>query len=384
MAGSGKKRGGFAIILLAVLLILVVGGALGYFYVLKPMLDRTQAVAEQAITAPAVETVDIIITAQYISRGSVLTESVLTTIAYPKSELTEGSFFTKMEDVVGKSALYNLDARIPLTSSLITQAAGTGWSPSFDIPQGKTALSMPINRLTAVSFAPQPGDHIMIVGCMLITDLDTEFQSRLPNLLVQAISSGTMDPTLQTSLTISILGAPEGTPITVGRGELDPRFNQPVYVLPSESARPRMVCQNVIQDAIVLKIGEYDPNSPVAAVTAPEATTPAEGQQPGDEPVEEAAPAPVEVPDVITVIVSPQEAVLLNYMMLSGVKLNLALRNPTDSQVITTDAVTLQYLMDQKAIPLPAKLPYGFEPRVDALIFATEASDAAEAAATQP
>lgn len=381
MAGSGKKRGGIAFILLALLLILVVGGVLGYMFVLKPMLEQSAAVIEQATTLPAVETVDIVITAQSVSRGSILTDEVLTTIAYPKSELAEGTFFTTKEDVIGTSARYNLDARVPLTPTMITEASGTGWSPSFDIPQGKTALSMPISRLTAVSFAPQPGDHIMIVGCMLISDLDQEFQTRLPNLLVQAISSGSMDPTLQTSLTISILGYTGTDPLPVGRGELDPRFNQPVYVLPSESPRPRLVCQNVIQDAIVMKIGEFDPNAAdtPAAEPAAEEAAPA---QPGTEA--EVAPVEVVVPDLVTVIVSPQEAVLLNYMMLSGVKLNLALRNPTDPQVITTDAVTLQYLMDQKAIPLPAKVPYGLEPRVDELLFATEAKDAAATAPTQP
>lgn len=376
MAGSGKKRGGIILILIALLLLIVIGGAAGYFLVLKPMLDKAAQVVTEVAAQPAIETVDIVISAQAIPRGTVLTEAVLTTIAYPKTELVDGTFFTKIEDVVGKSARYDLDARIPLTSTLVTDAAGAGWSPSFDIPEGKTALSMPIDRLTAVSFAPQPGDHVMIVGCLLLSDLDSDFQSRLPNLMAQAISSGSMDPTLQTSLTISILGATGTTPI--GRGELDPRFNQAVYALPSEIQRPRLVCQNVIQDAIVLKLGEYDPNQPVAVATpAPEA--PAEGTQPGTEA--EATPAPVVIPDLITVIVSPQEAVLMNYMMLSGVKLNLSLRNPKDPQIITTDAVTLQYLMDAKAIPLPAKLPYGLEPRVDELLFATEID---ETVTTQP
>lgn len=377
MAGSGKKRGGLAFILLALLLIFVEGGVLAYMFILKPMLGQTTTTIEQT-TTPAVEMVDIVITAQTVSRGSILTDEVLTTIAYPKSELAEGTFFTTKEDVIGSSARYNLDARVPLTPTMITKASGTGWSPSFDIPKGKTALSMPISRLTAVSFAPQPGDHIMIVGCMLISDLDQEFQSRLPNLLVQAISSGSMDPALQTSLTISILGYSGTTPIPVGRGELDPRFNQPVYVLPSEGPRPRLVCQNVIQDAIVMKIGEFDPNASETPAVQPTAD-PAAAQSDTEA---EAAPVEVIVPDLVTVIVSPQEAVLLNYMMLSGVKLNLALRNPTDPQVITTDAVTLQYLMDQKAIPLPAKVPYGLEPRVDELLFATEAKDASTT--TQP
>lgn len=384
MAGSGKKRGGITFILLALLLLLLIGLAAGYFLVLKPMMDKATDAVTEAVNAPAVETTNIVITSQSISRGTILTESVLTTIPYPKAELTEGTFFTTIEDVVGKSALYNLDARIPLTSSLVTDSSGTGWSPSFDIPQGKTALSMPISRLTAVSYAPQPGDHIMIVGCMLVTDLDSDFQSRLPNLLAQAISAGTMDPTLQTSLTIQVLGANAEGQSVVGRGELDPRFNQAVYVLPSESPRPRLVCQNIIQDAIVMKIGEYDPNALDATAPAAPAETDA-AAQPGNEPETTTTTEPAPAPDLVTVIVDPQEAVLLNYVMLAGVKLNFALRNPTDSQVITTEAVTLQYLLDQKAIPLPAKLPYGLEPRVDELLFATEASDAAATAAeTQP
>jgi hypothetical protein len=40
----------------------------------------------------------------------------------------------------------------------------------------------------------------------------------------------------------------------------------------------------------------------------------------------------------------------------------LALRNPNNTQEIVTDAVTQQYLMDQKNIPLPAKLPFAVEP----------------------
>lgn len=364
MAGSGKKRGGLAFILIGLLLMIIIGGTAGYLLWYKPMMDRAAAVVTLVAAQPAVETVDIVISAQAITRGTVITEAVLTTIAYPKTELAAGTFFTKIEDVVGKSARYDLDARIPLTSSLITESAGVGWSPSFDIPEGKTALSMPIDRLTSVSFAPQPGDHIMIVGCLLISDWDSEFQTRLPNTLASAIASGSQE--VVNNLTMSIVGG-TGTGIPVGRGELDPRFNQAIYVLPSESQRSRIVCQNVIQDAIVLKLGEYDPN-PVVPTPAP--ADPAAAAQPGTEA--QATPAPVIIPDLITVIVSPQEAVLMNYMLLSGVKLNLALRNPKDPQIITTDAVTLQYLMDAKTIPLPAKLPYGLEPRVDELLFATE------------
>ena len=70
----------------------------------------------------------------------------------------------------------------------------------------------------------------------------------------------------------------------------------------------------------------------------------------------------------MTLIVSPQDAVTLNYVMLNaGAKLNLVLRSASDTKQIKTEAVTLQFLMDQYNIPVPAKLPYGMEPRVDVL-----------------
>jgi pilus assembly protein CpaB len=76
-------------------------------------------------------------------------------------------------------------------------------------------------------------------------------------------------------------------------------------------------------------------------------------------------PAP---PDVITLIVSPQDAVTLNYLIYGGAQLTLVLRNPRDADIVTTEAVTLSYLLDQYNIPIPVKLPYGFEPAVTELV----------------
>ena len=70
-------------------------------------------------------------------------------------------------------------------------------------------------------------------------------------------------------------------------------------------------------------------------------------------------------PDNITLIVSPQEAVNLTYLIDSGVDISLALRSAGDSTVIDTETATIQYFLDDYSIPLPAKLPYGLAPRVD-------------------
>jgi hypothetical protein len=65
----------------------------------------------------------------------------------------------------------------------------------------------------------------------------------------------------------------------------------------------------------------------------------------------------------------------LNYLMYSGAKLTLALRASGDDSRVETEAVTLQFLLDQYNIPVPVKLPYGTQPRVDQLTLPTLTND---------
>jgi len=121
---------------------------------------------------------------------------------------------------------------------------------------------------------------------------------------------------------------------------------------------------------IVLQMGNFRTPAEKAALeaTAPAPTATAE---PGAEQPQQAAPTPTPVPappDVITLIVTPQDAVTLNYLIYSGAQLTLALRNPNDAAADGTEAVTLSYLLDQYNIPIPVKLPYGSQPAVDALV----------------
>ncbi|MCD6401988.1 MAG: hypothetical protein J7L73_08695, partial [Anaerolineales bacterium] len=88
-----------------------------------------------------------------------------------------------------------------------------------------------------------------------------------------------------------------------------------------------------------------------------------QGQQQAPQPTPE--PEKPKPPEVITLIVSPQDAVTLNYMVSSGTKLTLALRAAGDDTAFDTEAATLQFLLDTYNIPVPAKLPYGLEPRID-------------------
>jgi pilus assembly protein CpaB len=274
-------------------------------------------------------------------------------IPFPKNELVEGTFFTSVESVIGKKAMYPLEARMPLTPRMLLDGAMGGSIAAFDIPVDKTALSVIIDREALIAYAPQAGDHVMVIGCMTLVDVDPEYQTILPNYTGSVTKQILTAEASTESLAVIIASGGDGS--RQGRTELDPTLNEPVYIVPSEPQRPRLVCQNVIQDAIVLRSGDFPINgvepTPADQVVVPEG--------------EEAAPPPeIPAPDIVTLVVSPQDAVVLTYMRKANINLTLALRNPNNDQIIVTDAVTQQYLMDQKNIPLPAKLPFAIEPRV--------------------
>jgi pilus assembly protein CpaB len=147
----------------------------------------------------------------------------------------------------------------------------------------------------------------------------------------------------------------EAPPRSAGRAELDPTLNQVIYFIPSEFQRPRLVSQMILQDIQVLHVGEFS----LAANEVQPTPDPSQGQAAPTS----AAPAITE-PDIITLIVSPQDAVSLTYLMYSGTKLSLVLRAPDDRSRAETEAATLQYILSQYNIPIPAKLPYGMEPPV--------------------
>lgn len=85
----------------------------------------------------------------------------------------------------------------------------------------------------------------------------------------------------------------------------------------------------------------------------------------------EGAPTPTPVPltnNFLSLVVTPQDAVTMNYLLFSGAQLTLVLRATDDNTRVQTEAVTLQYLLTQYNIPVPVKLPYSFQPRIDGVL----------------
>jgi Flp pilus assembly protein CpaB len=355
------KRGRLFIYL--ALIIFIVVAAVGVYIWRRP--STTNPPASQV--TPQMQYVEIVTAGQNISPGTPITEAMLSSIQIPDTALVQG-LFTNKADVAGLYAKYSIAQGVPITDSMVTATSGnvnlpgSYWAPF--IPQGLTAVAIPITRLSSVAYGIRDGDYVNIIVTMLLVDVDPTNQSILPNFTASVMSPGATQAGVQ--LTAVITSGGEGS--RQGSTLLDQTLNQPVYIVPSEGQRPRLVTQMIVQNVQVLHVGSFPLpgetvsnmdilSAPVAAATATPAPA---GQQPA---------AAITRPDIITLMVSPEDANTLVFLIYSGAKITLTLRNPNNpGPDVHTDAAMLEYLLTQYNIPVPAKLPYAVQPRLDNLL----------------
>lgn len=352
-------RRGRIFFIIALLMIIGLGAVLVIY--LRVIVPAQQAAKVQPTATPV--PVRIMVAAQRLTKGTVLTEEMLQAVPWPPDQIIPGMFVEVSKNEVLKRQLkYDVDALMPIMESFLIDEGeqipleGSPWALS--IPPGQIAVSIPIGMLNAVSYAPRAGDHVDVIASILFLDIDTDFQSVLPNAVGLVIASGPPNPEsgTQDPLTVMI------NPNLHGRTEIDPVLGQAVYIIPNGQQRARMVSHMVIQDAMVLGIGTF----PLAEEKKPspeETPQPTPTPEPGVEQPKRADPL------VLTLIVRPQDAVTLNYLMFGGAQLTLALRSPNDSTRFPISPVTLQFLLDQYQIPVPVRLPYSLEPLIPQLYY---------------
>ncbi len=258
------RRGRLVLILLLFLVLLLLCGALAYRFL---NVGGTLGPVAQP-TPEAVETVTVVVTAQNVRRGQRITAEMLATIDVPVQFVVETQILNP-EEAIGKLAARDLPRGVFLTKGDLVETAAellaTGSIAALQIPPGYVAISIPITRLTSVSYAIQPGDRVGILVTLPFVDLDPEFQSRLPNLsasLVQnalLIGKGTEKPAPETPVapgqeqgaefvggetlqTLVVQVVPGDAPL--GRVETQEEFT--LYTIPSELARPRLVSQMIV------------------------------------------------------------------------------------------------------------------------------------------
>jgi pilus assembly protein CpaB len=339
------RRGGPILLILVLIIVVLIAVAFLVVQGIGPF-----ARVEVSPTAPIEK---IVIARQPINQDDEITEALLSTEDLPKNLVTE-KMITDKQSLIGKFALSSIAQGWPLSLDMVTDRRTTGGKA---ILPGQVAISIAVKRIDMVGYAIKDGDYVDVLATNLFVDLDASFQSILPDSFGQVVNAGSPPD----GAPLAVLGMSNGSgQRAAGRAELDPTLNQVIYFIPAEAQRPRLVSQMILQDIQVLHVGTFPLTGPISQGDVQATPQPAGGQP-------AATPVPLPEPDIITLVVSPQDAVSLTYLMYSGTKLTLVLRAPDDRSRAETEAATLQYILSQYAIPVPAKLPYGFEPRMNVL-----------------
>lgn len=372
-------------LLIVVVLLLVVGGVAA-FVVLRnqnppqpastPRPGQTQVAQNPASTvqptnvpAPtAAPTIEIVVALQTINRGQVITPDVITIRSWPDSSAPASAIFDP-ELVVGRIARTDIDRESPIKSTDIVfslaDLASVGSDLAAIAPPGTRLIAVPVDLLTSVSYAIQPGDRIDIVISALFMDLDEDFQSALPNDIQFIILSDN-----GFTLAQPVDGRFDTIPFsyTLGEGIIQSAF--PVVIRPDEEPRPRLVTQMTVQDGLVAYIGIPPADGRIFRSTsdldaAPAEAAPTDGTTtPPTSAQGEATAAPPPVAQTVILAVSPQEAMVLAYLIETGVPMTFLLRPANETGLAAVQQVDLDYIMNAYRITVPRKLPYGLEPAI--------------------
>jgi pilus assembly protein CpaB len=179
------------------------------------------------------------------------------------------------------------------------------------VEPGLVAIAFPIDELSSVSYGIQPGDHVDVLMTFFFVDVDQDTQVKEP-------------------ICAPLCPGPEGEQ----EGQLTEQ-------------RPRLASQLTLQDVEILRVGRW----------LQEETPPEEA----DNQARTGEPVPVELPKYVTLMVTPQDALVLKLARESGASIDMAVRAQDDVQQFTTQQVTLDYILARFGLGLPAKQTYSLE-----------------------
>lgn len=335
----------------------------------SPNTSGQQGVVQQPTAGPtstpqptAAPLIDIVVAVQPLARGAIIPPNAVAIRQWPEASVPIEAIGS-LEDVIGRRARSDIYVEQPILTSMVienlSQLSSTGSDLAASIPVGQRAVAVPIDRLTSVAYGIQTGDRVDIIVSLLFVEIDEDFQSILPN-----------------NITVNIL-SPDGTLTTIpgvdGRVEesfIDTSGNVVSRIAsPREEPRPRLLTQMTIQDALVMGVGDFPPDGVLYALQLQPSPTPA--QVTGAQQQQQAAagtPLPATQapprPDIVTLSVSPQDAVLLTYLIESRIPITFALRSAADNSQVPTSAVTLSYIINNYNITLPQRLDFSTQPAI--------------------
>lgn len=323
------------------------------------------------ITAPdagmrALNMVEIVVAVQDLPRGIVIPPDGIGVVPWPQEALPEaGNYFTaaELEDVIGQVARTEIFRGSPILARQVVpnlyEVARTGSDAAalmraFEGDESRVAISVPLDPtgVGQVAYGIQAGDFVDVILSFLYIDVDPAFQTRMPNnvSLITRLETGELS-----------IGSPRQ-----GRPEASTLSPEGVLLSPSESSqRPRLVTQRTVTGAWVLRVGYFPPGGDIIGATP----TPQqiETLPPPGEGGQATTPLPTVTPFaplIITLAVTPQDALVLTWAVDAQIPITLALRTAGDTTEVATDPVTLDYMIRTYNAQPPVALEYALEPPI--------------------
>jgi Flp pilus assembly protein CpaB len=319
------------LILLGILLLV---GAIAVLVIL-PQTLAPQPAAEQPTPVPEIQTMELLVAAQNIPRGAVISPDAVVPSKWPKDSAPPADLIVvDPEKVVGKIARTDVLRGQPMLESLIAAdpkaLAAKGSDASLFIPAGKVAMAFPINKLTSVGYAIGAGDRVDLIVSFAVIEVDQEGQYPIipfnRNLVDDLVAAG-LEPQEAVSRVLS---------------KLD-----------SATIKPRLLSQLTLQNIEVLHVGEW-PLGGILPKTTP--TLSPEQQVAQAQAAAGTATATPPRPDMIILLVDQQQALILQWLQREGnIALNLVLRGAADNAPVSTETVSYQYILTNFNITIPPK-----------------------------
>jgi len=320
----------------AVAFLVFSGGGLGDFGT-EPATPTPEVAQQQEQEVP---TIEVIVALQPIPRGAQFVEGSIGPRPWPSTSVPPGAIQDPIE-TIGMVAKTEVVQGQIIVRDMLAPQAGAG-EASFRIPPGKVAVAFPINRQQSVAYAIQPDDFVDILVTANFLDVDEQFQTTLPNKLSFIWPEIDLDTGEATGFfTLS-------DPIDEGRFEIA-SGDFPAIVFPQHAQYPRRAAQLTVQGAKVIKVGPW--------IEPPPPPPPEEGEE---------APTPTpNVPDIVTLAVTPQDSLVLLWLRRNGIYMEMALRSANEENADhLTEAVTLQYMLTRFNIAVPPKIEFFMAPSI--------------------
>jgi pilus assembly protein CpaB len=292
-------RRGRILILLG--LILAIGTALAVYVIINGMKQK-----------PKVETEEVVVATQPIAAQEPV-EGRIALQPWPKDYIPTGAL-RSLDEAAGKLAAGPIPQGTVLQPELLMSPSDLMKMGELGklVEPGFVAVSFPIDELSSVSYGIQPGDHIDVLMTFYFLDLDQETQVTEP-------------------LCAPLCPGPEGQVQAEGTQQ-----------------RPRLAAQLTLQNIEILGVGRW--------AYQPQPTTEEQQQQAAS-----GETVTVELPQYITLMVTPQDALVLKLAREYGASIDLAVRAQEDLQQFATQQVTLDYILARFGVSLPSKQPYSIE-----------------------